>query len=250
MPKQCDGTSVGIVITDPQDRVLMIQRATPPAGLAGIAGHVDDHGTPLDAALAELREEIGLAVTDRWTRMPTLAQAWRPNRCRRRPWPPTVADVAGDGSAPLDLAQALPTAGHRWTVYRLHVTEHPALEPARREVADVRWMDGDGLATAAARTLAYARGEISDQQWSADPGIEPVWVRWLAGAGLLDVPWDEQDRDLVDAVAALPLPDTCTRCGAVADPPALWHEHDDPDDGGIVRRAVCQDCEVPADTIL
>lgn len=38
---------------------MLIDRATPPYGWAGVAGHVDQGETPLQAAIREVKEETG-----------------------------------------------------------------------------------------------------------------------------------------------------------------------------------------------
>ncbi len=54
--------SVGVIITDEQQRLLLIDRATPPFGLAGVAGHVDEGEEPLEALVREVGEEVGLGL--------------------------------------------------------------------------------------------------------------------------------------------------------------------------------------------
>jgi 8-oxo-dGTP pyrophosphatase MutT (NUDIX family) len=81
--KRCDNTSVGILIQDDQGRLLVFNRATLPWGVAPPAGHIDDHGTPEQAATAEVHEEVGLQVED----LELVARRWRDNRCRRADGP-------------------------------------------------------------------------------------------------------------------------------------------------------------------
>lgn len=88
----CDHTSVGVLITSPAG-LLVFERAAPPAGIAPVAGHIDQHGSPEQAARTEAAEEVGLVVT----RLNLLVQRWRPNQCRR----PTGGSV-----------------GHRWWIYQ------------------------------------------------------------------------------------------------------------------------------------
>jgi ADP-ribose pyrophosphatase YjhB (NUDIX family) len=62
--KRCCGTSVGVIITDSSDRLLMVTRGWWPKGTAPVAGHVRDSHTSVAAALvAEVQEEVGLTVT-------------------------------------------------------------------------------------------------------------------------------------------------------------------------------------------
>lgn len=57
-----DGTqhfSIGAVIKK-ENKILLIDRKLPPPGYAGIAGHVDEKETPLEALSRELKEETNL----------------------------------------------------------------------------------------------------------------------------------------------------------------------------------------------
>ncbi|GLW26499.1 hypothetical protein Mame01_65410 [Microbispora amethystogenes] len=102
----CDHTSVGVLISSPAG-LLMFERGTPPTGIAPVAGHIDQHGSPEQAAIAEVAEEVGLAVTH----LDLLLTAWRLNRCRR--------SISGE-------------AGHRWWIYQAQATG--PLRPSSREV--------------------------------------------------------------------------------------------------------------------
>ena len=59
MANQCDNTSVGMIVRNDKDELLLIERKNEPYGFAPPAGHVDDHGSFEDAARAELEEEVG-----------------------------------------------------------------------------------------------------------------------------------------------------------------------------------------------
>lgn len=62
-----DGTtmhfSVGAIIKR-DDKYLLINRAVPPLGFAGIAGHVDEGEEPLEALRRELKEEGSLILEE------------------------------------------------------------------------------------------------------------------------------------------------------------------------------------------
>lgn len=157
--KRCDNTSVGILINDDQGRLLVFDRATPPWGVAPPAGHIDDHGTPEQAATAEVHEEVGLQVED----LELIARRWRDNRCRRTDGPQG--------------------AGHEWWIYRAQV--HGELAPSPRETHNARWLSTRELQVLSLRTARYVYGDITEAEWRHEPGIEPVWVYFLSLAGLI-----------------------------------------------------------------
>ncbi|MEU4234357.1 NUDIX hydrolase [Nonomuraea sp. NPDC026600] len=157
--KRCDNTSVGILIHDDQGRLLVFNRATLPWGAAPPAGHIDDHGSPEQAATAEVSEEVGLTVDS----LELIARRWRDNRCRRADGPQGV--------------------GHEWFIYRAEV--HGELAPSPRETRNARWLTAGELQVLSLRTALYAYGDITEAEWQHEPGIEPVWVLFLSMAGLI-----------------------------------------------------------------
>jgi ADP-ribose pyrophosphatase YjhB (NUDIX family) len=56
--------SVGAIIINDKNELLMIDRLKRPFGWACPAGHVDDGETPLEAVKREVKEETGLTVLD------------------------------------------------------------------------------------------------------------------------------------------------------------------------------------------
>jgi NUDIX domain. len=160
---RCCGTSVGVIITAPDGRLLMITRGWYPTGIAPVAGHVADaHTDAVSALSAEVSEEVGLTVTGE----PTLLWAgWLPNLCQSLP--------------------ATPVPGHHWWLYRATATG--TLRPAAGETRGAAWYTQAEVAQLAARTLDYARGKISEAEWKISPGLEPVWCHLLTTAGLLDL---------------------------------------------------------------
>lgn len=164
--KYCDHAAVGVLISSPAG-LLVFERVRPPAGIAPVAGHVDQHGGPEQAACAEVGEEVGLTVTS----LHLVTSVWRPNRCRR----PTRNRV-----------------GHLWSIYRAEATGQVRSSP--RETRAPRWLPRDQLQQHANRTAAYADGQLSDEQFAAAPGLEPVWVRFLHELRLVTVPDDVLDR--------------------------------------------------------
>jgi 8-oxo-dGTP pyrophosphatase MutT (NUDIX family) len=171
---RCDNTSVGVLITDGEDRWLMFERATPPVGVAPAAGHVDGHGSPERAAAVEVSEELGLTIGQ----LTYVDGGWRGNRCRR------VAGPQGPG--------------HLWTVYLARADGTPT--PSAREVRRPHWFSRPELQRLASRTHAYARGHLTAAEFAAEPGVEPVWMRFLRDAGLVVL--DESALAAVEELAA------------------------------------------------
>lgn len=168
--KTCDNTSVGVIITNEAGDYLMFERATFPPGIAPVAGHIDTHGTARDAAEAEVREEVGLTVVS----LSEITTSWRNNRCRRLPGPRGV--------------------GHQWTVFHAVVTGD--LNPSQRETRNVRWIPAADMQALADRTSAYAFGYVTDADFAAQPGLEPVWGQWLDATGVIDLsPGELQNID-------------------------------------------------------
>lgn len=178
MSKRCDNASVGVLITDSRKRWLMLERATYPAGIAPAAGHVfDDHDGYEQAARAEVVEELGLTVA---TLELLPVGGWRPNRCRRATGPRGV--------------------GHQWQIYRATVTG--TLTPSSRETRGARWLTGDDLQRLASWTAYYALGRASSREFCDEPGIEPVWVRFLLELDLIRM--DPADLVNVERLARQP----------------------------------------------
>ncbi|MBB1243584.1 NUDIX hydrolase [Streptomyces durbertensis] len=162
----CDHASVGVLISSP-DGLLLFERARPPAGIAPVAGHLDQHGGPEAAAHAEVTEEVGLTVTH----LHLLLKQWRPNKCRRTPAGPV---------------------GHQWWIFQAQVSG--TLRPSDHEVRRPRWLPPDRLRQYALRTAAYAEGRLGRREFEHDPGLDPVWVRFLHDLHMLKLPAGALDR--------------------------------------------------------
>jgi 8-oxo-dGTP pyrophosphatase MutT (NUDIX family) len=111
---ECCYSVVGVLIWNDEDQLLMFERNTPPEGIACPAGHIDEHGIPEQAAINEVREEVGLSVTS----LRSLWQGYLPYRCRRQ-------GEHGDG-------------GHAWFIYSASV-EDEEIVASDRETRNVQW---------------------------------------------------------------------------------------------------------------
>lgn len=172
--KQCDNASVGVLI-EQKGRWLLTWRANFPVGVAPVAGHVfDDHKDYQDAARAEVTEETGLAVEELH---PTGVGGWRPNRCRREP--------GAKGT------------GHLWEVFTATVSGD--LKPSEREVTRARWLRRPEIQLLANRTMLYAQARIGESDFGEYPGIEPVWVSFLAALDVISV--RVADLELIERLA-------------------------------------------------
>jgi len=169
----CDHRSVGIDIVRGDGARLLLERVRPPVGIAPAAGHVDDHGTPEDAARAETGEELGLTVVS----LRPLTGGWLPNRCRRPVAPGR-------------------RAGHDWSIYAATVTGD--LAPGADEARNVGWRTPAEIQRLAERTVAHAHGRVSALDFANEPGLEPVWVHWYARLGVIRV--SEADLEAVTAL--------------------------------------------------
>jgi len=162
-PRPCDHTSVGAIIRNTNGHVLTFARNTLPAGIVGPAGHIDDHGGPVAAITAEVTEEVGLTVLDHRL----IDARYRPGVCRRP-----------EGEI-----------GHEWWLFEVYTAGE--LNPSVRETRDVRWRSPAELQQLAVRTIAYARGAISAEDFATDPGIEPVWISWFHQAYIINASIDD-----------------------------------------------------------
>ena len=163
--KRCCGTSVGVIITDEFDRLLMVTRGWWPKGTAPVAGHVKDAHTDVAAALvAEVEEEVGLTVTGH--RM--IWDGHLPNLCASLPHEPK--------------------AGHYW--HLATATAVGEIVAAPGETKGARFYSRMQVRALADATLAHYRagGLAADQP---DASLEAVWLRLLFEAKRL--PWLTED---------------------------------------------------------
>jgi 8-oxo-dGTP pyrophosphatase MutT (NUDIX family) len=170
LEKMCDNSSVG-AICEQEGKLLVIERADG-AGVAPPAGHGTEHGGSLrEAVCQEVQEETGLNA-DLALPVERMSQ-WRLNRCKRH--------------------EGLDGLGHFWHYFQVAVSG--TIDPDPTETKKVWWATREELAELADRTVAYARGEVTAEEFAAAPGIEPVWMLPLADrAWIPDVDVDDLDR--------------------------------------------------------
>ncbi|WP_405728722.1 NUDIX hydrolase [Streptomyces sp. NBC_00028] len=166
----CDHTSVGVLVSSSAG-LLVFDRATPPIGIAPVAGHIDQHGSPEQAAQVEAAEEVGLTVSH----LHLVLETRRSNQCRRRPTGPV---------------------GHHWWIFKAQASG--PLRPSHREVRAPRWIHPTLLQHHALRTAAYAQGHLSGQAFEREPGLAPVWVRFFHDLHLVTLHDDVLDQ--IDSV--------------------------------------------------
>lgn len=109
--------SVGAVI-ELEGKYLLIDRAIPPPGFAGIAGHIDEGETPEHALKREVEEEVGLTITDHKLLFEEMVD-W--NWC-------------SEG-----------VTGHYWYLYRCSVTGD--IKENYRETKSARWYAPEEIKT-------------------------------------------------------------------------------------------------------
>jgi 8-oxo-dGTP pyrophosphatase MutT (NUDIX family) len=146
----CDHRCVGALIQSEQG-ILLFQRNTPPAGVAGPAGHCDGDSF-VEALIREVWEEVGLWVV-RWR---FLAEFYDANPCRR--------EYEGE-------------PGHHWQFFDVDVQGE--IQASARETKNVRWYAKPELASLAVRTDQRLAGDISDEEWQQNPGFDLPWYRLL-----------------------------------------------------------------------
>lgn len=147
----CDHRSVGVLIVNQSDEVLVIERARPPLFWAPPAGHVDSHGDELRAAIEETSEEVGIELSVDALERVLSGEHMTENQCRRSP----------DG-------------WHDWTVFTTHVGDAEVVA-SPDEVKRFAW-----VARAILHEMAY------DETYPMR--LEPVWTNMLEKLGWLARP--------------------------------------------------------------
>lgn len=137
-------------------KLLLIERKLFPFGFAPPAGHVDDKGSFENAAREETREEVGLEPI----KLKLLTSGKKNNRCRRK---------GGDH--------------HQWKIYE--VETRGKIKPSKEETKQAGWYTKKQIGELTVITERYIKGEISDKEWEASPGIETVWYEWFKELGII-----------------------------------------------------------------
>lgn len=144
MAKICDHTSVGMLVWK-DEKLLLIERMKFPPGFAVPAGHVDEDPTYEDAAKRELKEEVGLDAEN----MELVLEIKMQNPCRR------------EGGT-----------WHNWKIYQVKTLGD--INRSKDETKQAGWHTKDQIKELARRTEKYLNKEISDEEFTQKPGLEPV----------------------------------------------------------------------------
>jgi 8-oxo-dGTP pyrophosphatase MutT (NUDIX family) len=159
--KPCDNKSVGIIVRNPDGAIALLKRARFPFGYAPVAGHVDDHGSPAQAAVDETIEEIGLTITTEDLHPTEIAATRFNNHCRRR-----------GGTF------------HDWWVFTVdHYGGY--ITPSAEETEGADWYTVEEIQQLADRTVQYQAQMIEQQDWIDSPGLEENWVTMLQQLGII-----------------------------------------------------------------
>lgn len=154
MIKDCDHTSVGMLVNN-GGKFLLIERRKPPFGFAPPAGHVDEDTTPdgqkdfETAAKRELEEEVGLKAKE----LKLIYEGRQENSCRRP-----------GGS------------WHYWKIYE--VEAEGDITRSKDETKQAGWYSPEEIVKLGEQTEKYLKGELTDEEWQKNPGLEIYWHRW------------------------------------------------------------------------
>lgn len=157
--KICDNKSVGVVLLNEAGEMALLERGQFPVGMAPPAGHIDTHGSSEQAAVDEVSEEVGVVLAIDGLTRTVIDERCVDNVCRR---------TGGDY--------------HVWTVYEGQSND-AELHPDQRETKGAGWFGRSAVQAFVNRTRAYQAGEVSEEEWVASPGMEPVWVDFLVELG-------------------------------------------------------------------
>ena len=157
MDKHCDNKSVGVIVRNQENELLLINRAKFPYGWASPAGHVDEHGTAEETAVAELKEETGLEISAS-ALVKVIDNRRIDNKCRR---------LGGDH--------------HYWTVFMVDAPTKIQFANNPDEVRDMAWFSKAKLEELAAQTRAIANPEEKHRSHI----LEQIWLDFFVELKLL-----------------------------------------------------------------
>ena len=149
MSNICDHKSVGMIVYK-EDKILLIERGRSPFGFAIPAGHVDADLTFEESAIRELKEEVGLDTKS----MELIMEGRKENKCRR------------EGGI-----------WHYWKIYKMEV--EGKIDRSLDETKQSGFYDINQIKVFAERTEKYLNKEIEEEEWSKNPGLEPVMHEWF-----------------------------------------------------------------------
>ncbi len=165
----CTNKSAGIILTKPSptgDLIALQMRKWPPYGWAPSAGHVDKGETELAAAVREMREEFRITLV------------------------PEQVELQLVWNRPDNVCSRANSRGHDWSVYTARVSADIELRCNSKEAQIAGWFDVLSLQLLANHTFLYKLGAVREQDWRRLPGLEPVWLKFLAHPkiGLIRLP--------------------------------------------------------------
>lgn len=155
-PKICDNKSVGVILRNNDGSVALIKRAFFPIGYAPVAGHIDDHGSVEQAAVDEVREEVGLTIAKEDLQPTSISERRYTNHCRRQ-----------GGTY------------HDWSVFIVNTYSGEIVADAE-ETKGADWYSIVEVQQLADRTREYQAQMIEQAAWEAEPGLEEIWVDMLS----------------------------------------------------------------------
>lgn len=156
MSKICDHTSVGMLARK-NGKLLLIERRKPPFGFAPPAGHVDGDASFEEAARRELKEEVGLMAE----KLGLMIEGRKENKCRR---------ARGDW--------------HYWKIYKVETSGE--VKSSLDETKQAVWLSLDELTLLSEKTKKYLAGNISEEEWQKNPGLEPAWYEWFKQLNIIE----------------------------------------------------------------
>lgn len=161
MAKECDNLSVGVIIEN-DDKIALLKRAKFTIAIAPPAGHIDEHGSPEQAAINEVSEELGLIISLGGLLKTVIDGRNVSNRCRR---------IGGDY--------------HKWWVYR--TTDFSGtINPSQDETQGAGWYSRQEIQSLADCAKLLKEGKISEEEWCENPGLEVVWYDFMSELGYIE----------------------------------------------------------------